>query len=95
MDAVAVAHQSGDLTVNPDWSRECDERLHRAADGSYYLYRKDSGREYVHRLSLQAAVLWSVVRANISNPGLRRDVNALFDLDRPRPLGTRKGGEAA
>ena len=75
-----VAYQSGDLTTNNLGSREGDEELFRDDKGQYYLRRKWSREDAsrVHRLSLAAAMLWAIARANPETKALRMDAARVF-----------------
>jgi hypothetical protein len=79
VDAETVNYMSGQIEISIRLCFEGEERLHRTADGTYYLYREDEKKgRHVHKLTLAAAVLWAVTRANTTGAGLRDDVNRVF-----------------
>ena len=77
-----VAYQSGDLNTNSLRLREGDEELFRDDKGQYYLRRKWSSEDVprVHRLSLAAAVLWAIARANPETNALRIDAARVLSI---------------
>ena len=88
LEAETVASQSGDISTNHRLYFSGEERLHRTPDGTFYLYRENK-RVHVHRLSLTAAILWSITKANPTEPELRRDALALIGSSAVRGVSLR------
>ena len=75
-----VHHMSGDLTTSGLEFRKGEEELFRDDAGPYYLRRTwaSEGKTRVHRLSLVAAVLWAIARANPATNDLRIDATRIL-----------------
>ncbi len=81
IDATLVNYISGDITTKgPDL--DGDEDLFRDERGRYYLRRRLShtSREHVHRINLNAAVLWATTRLNCTTLDLCADAADLLQL---------------
>lgn len=86
-----VAYLSGCLRITDSLTHEGDDDIYRDLSGRYYLRRKlecldsrgaelrASGRVLVHRLSLQAVLLWAVIRTGTGTRSLRRDIAEAFE----------------